>query len=77
MEQHICIHPKATDDRIRITSQKLLERIRIFQLSGEMVHEVQEKARFIELDVSKLSGGYYLVEAISNGNSSFHPLVLL
>jgi hypothetical protein len=42
-----------------------------------MVHEVKEKARFIELDLSALSGGYYLVEAFSNGISSFHPLILL
>ena len=63
------LYPNPTSDYVIIESNMTIHDIEIYNLSGQLVQQVkQNKSERIQLDVSNLTAGLYLVKISNESN---------
>ena len=67
-EPTFIIYPNPSDETITISSNSFLFEIRIYNLSGLLVNEVQISSTEQIIDISKLNKGVYIVEMINDAD---------
>ena len=75
--KELMIFPNPSSSKVQIVSDIPLKKVRLFNTSGRLMHETDEKFRTLELDLSQFARGTYLLEARDATRSIFRPIVLL
>jgi len=72
--KNLKVHPNPTTNQFSITTNTVLNSVRIINLTGQLVKEVNHGLN--EIDVSDLSNGLYLIELTSNNQKGVKRLVI-
>jgi len=71
---HIVVYPNPAADRLTIETGENIEKIRIFNLTGQVVYEATPSANIHTMDVSGMEGGVYLLEIHQGQKVSHHQI---
>jgi len=68
------VYPNPTTNQFSITSNSILNSVKIINLTGQLVKEIKHNLN--EIDVSDLSNGLYFIELTSNNQKGVKRLVI-
>ena len=74
-ENEFKIHPNPANHIIKITSSQLLEKITVFDTNGRSLKRIRILSKNYSLDISDLSGGFYLLEIESDNKKTIKKFI--
>jgi hypothetical protein len=73
----VSLYPVPASDRISISAKEEIADVYIYNMTGEILMDMQPRAEKFHIDIEKLPQGNYFVEFISNDRTpSYHRLVI-
>lgn len=69
------LYPNPTKDYVTISSNNNIENVKIYSITGSLLHEENTKGNNIELDMSVFEQGIYLIQVITENETKTYKLV--
>lgn len=74
-KNEILFYPNPTNDLLNVTSKQTIDQISIYSVLGKKVVQISPQERNIEINLTTLSQGVYVMKLISEGKTSTHKIV--
>lgn len=71
----LSIYPNPTKDKIKISSNKSIDKVLVYNLFGKLLYKSSGKLNSITVDLGNFSKGIYLVKVFSDGFSETKKIV--
>jgi hypothetical protein len=69
------LYPNPTKDYVTISSNNNIENVKIYSITGSLLHEENTKGNNIELDMSVFEQGIYLIQVITENETKTYKLI--
>jgi hypothetical protein len=69
------LYPNPTKDYVTISGNDNIENVKIYSITGSMLHEENTKGNNIELDMSVFEQGIYLIQVITENETKTYKLI--